>query len=482
MGSCCVESKILEIKSCSNPPRKVPPIYNNTSSNLQSSQSTAPNINNQINLIVQSQPPSDQVPTPNLQRKETEIIYSYQDFIKGELKGKGKHGEVYSGLCSLSGEIVAIKIIKNISEDKKRKILSSIQALYSLKHQNIFSAIKLSDPNTLDEKGDISLIYELCNGNSFTDLVSKFGIFEEKILQIYVQQILEGLQYLHSQNIIHKNLKGNNILVDGNGTIRISDALIDSIILGDGNEIYTNIISHPDEKEINYYIPPFFIQEKSKIIDQSFDLWYLGCVIIEISTGKNPWSHYTFQNQKEFIYFLSTTHLTPTIPKKLSQTCQEFVSLLFDREQTKKPDIYTKLFSHEFLQMEFKTNQNLNDTNITISQGLGSALQRGHVVNLLNSNDNPTFSITLTANENSSFINSICINASNFGNSNISKNPSSRIGDKIFKINLNQYNGEVYEEVAANLEQSPMLIRNSDSKDIYDFDPKKISLLSKKNI
>ena len=103
--------------------------------------------------------------------------------------------------------------------------------------------------------------------------------------------------------------------------------------------------------------------------------------------------------------------MTPTIPKKLSQTCQEFVSLLFDREQTKKPDIYTKLFSHEFLQMEFKTNQNLNDTNITISQGLGSALQRGHVVNLLNSNDNPTFSITLTANENSSFINSICINA-----------------------------------------------------------------------
>ena len=109
-------------------------------------------------------------------------------------------------------------------------------------------------------------------------------------------------------------------------------------------------------------------------------------------------------------------------------------------------------------------------------------LQREHVVNILNQSDNPTFSITVTGYENSQ-LNSLYINSSNLGSSRIfSKGQSSRVGDKVLKVDLNKnINNEVYQEVAANLEQSPMLMKNENG-DIYDFNVQTVSLLSKKNV
>ena len=471
MGNCCVESKTLEFER--NSKKQKVPLSNNTSN--PNGQSTAVNLNNQANInSLQLKRLSEQI------NKNDEITYSHEDFMKGEFKGKGRYGSVYSGLCDVSGEIIAIKILDNVPQEKINEILFSIEKLYSLYHKNLINVIKLKDPGTLDENGALSIIYELCNGNSLSELVKKFGTFEEKIIQLYSKEILIGLQYLHQNKVFHKNLRPNNILVDGNGTIRISDALVDSIILGDGNEIYQKLMQN-EGSELDYYIPPFFIQNKSKEIDQAYDLWFLGCVIIEITSGKNPWSHYTFQNQKEFISFLSKTHLTPTPSKKLSTYCQDFLSLLFDYKQTKKKDIYSKLLNHEFFKHECKLVPNQNDTNNS-QQGLGNVLQREHVVNILNQSDNPTFSITVTGNENSQ-LNSLYTNSSNLGSSRIfSKGQSSRVGDKVLKVDLNKnINNEVYQEVAANLEQSPMLMKNENG-DIYDFNVQTVSLLSKKNV
>jgi serine/threonine protein kinase len=85
------------------------------------------------------------------------------------------------------------------------------------------------------------VIFEICNGSSVKNILEKYGAMEEKVIKIYVRQILEGLVYLHSKNIVHKNLKSSNILVDGNGTIRICDFLIDGIFLTGGEGINENL-------------------------------------------------------------------------------------------------------------------------------------------------------------------------------------------------------------------------------------------------
>ena len=70
---------------------------------------------------------------------------------------------------------------------------------------------------------------EFCNGGSIQQLLKKFGVFDEKLIKIYIKQILEGLAFLHENNIIHKNLVSSNILVDGNGIIKINDFSVNNI-------------------------------------------------------------------------------------------------------------------------------------------------------------------------------------------------------------------------------------------------------------
>ena len=428
---------------------------------------------------------------------ETREFYTHKDFIKGEIKGKGRFGIVYSGLCSNSGEIVAIKIYDNISEEKIENICNNIKNLYYLNHPNLIRAIPLIDSCNLinfNNKEYFSIIYEISNGDSLKDLIKKFGELSEVLIQKYSFGILQGLQYLHSKNIIHKNIKSSNILVDSNGTIRISDSLIDNIILGEGKEIYNNIISGNnllDDKEnnIDFYIPPFFInncKKKNYEINYSYDLWCLACLIIESFTGKNPWSEKNFHNQNEFINFLNKNpNLTPSIPENLTKECKDFLNILFDYNQTCQNDIYIKLFNLDY----FKNNKNNNNGNnkslhlnnslekssikgssITINNifnvklykrknsNLGQNLQKLKVVNILNSNENPTFSVTVSgfSNRNSNLYQS---NKSSFLCGSYVK------GKNYVVDNNNIIMDEVPE---ANLEQSPFTIKDN-KKNIYNF-------------
>ena len=425
---------------------------------------------------------------------ETRQFYTHNDFIKGEIKGKGRFGIVYCGLNCNSGEIVAIKIYDNISNLKVEKICDKIKELYYLNHPNLIRAIPLIDSSNLinfNGKKTFSIIYEISNGDNLKDLINKFGELSEAIIQKYTFEILQGLQYLHSKNIIHKNIKSSNILVDSNGTIRISDSLIDNIILGDGKEIYDNLLNNKNKNNnyIDFNIPNFFIQNcknNNFEINQSYDLWSLGCVIIECFTGKNPYSENKFNNQIDFINFLiKNPNFIPQIPNKLSNQCKQLLNILFDYNQTSDKDIYNKLFNLDF----FKMNNNLNLTNsleqsssikgssIAVNNifnvnvncnkkrknsNLGQKLQKLQVVNILNSNENPTFSITISgiSSKNSNFFLNQSQKSSFLYQSNLKgKNLN----------NGNNNNLKMDEVPEANVEQSPVTIKDNE-KNIYNFD------------
>ena len=85
-------------------------------------------------------------------------------------------------------------------------------------------------------KIEVDIILEFCNGGSIKQLLKKFGFFEEKLIKIYIKQILEGLSFLHENDIVHKNLVSSNILVDGNGIIKINDYSINGIINDENTE------------------------------------------------------------------------------------------------------------------------------------------------------------------------------------------------------------------------------------------------------
>ena len=422
------------------------------------------------------------------------------DFIKGELKGSGRFGKVYTGLGTSSGDMVAIKTFENLNDDVKKNIIKNIDNLCDLKHENI---LKINTVINDQSKNELSIVYESCNYQSIEEIIKKFGNLDEKIIQKYFKQLLQGLQYLHNKKIIHKNLKSSNIFIDPQGVIKITDCLIDSIILGTKQNIYDFEIKN--DTNINYYIPPLFVQNiDDNEIGKEYDFWCLGCLIIEVSSRKKPWSHYNFKNTSEFFKFLKETHLIPTIPKKLSVQCQELIKLLFNPEKNKQNNIYDILFNLDFFKLNTQNftyqnaNKNFNEKSIQINSNnsenfsdnddcslnnininininnsyqLGQVLANNKVINLLNNNNNANYSISLSAEQNSSVNSSIYNNNSN--NSSISR------GFYDFKnsANNNMRNKrskqtDMSEVIEAKIEQSPGVMTD-ESNTKFSYGPNK---------
>ena len=171
-------------------------------------------------------------------------------YLKGDLIGEGRFGKVYPGLCTLNAEIVTIKTYDKISQEKHKLIMQNKKQIYKLEHENIVKTILL-----YEEKDILTAVFDCSNLNSVQELIKEYGTFDESVIQKYSRQLLQGLKYLHEQNIYHKNFTPRNILVDAEGKIKISDCYIDSIILGSAKEIYDNLLSEANNN-IEYYIPP----------------------------------------------------------------------------------------------------------------------------------------------------------------------------------------------------------------------------------
>ena len=396
-----------------------------------------------------------------------------KNFMKGEFIGGGRFGEIYSGLNISNGEIVTIKIYNNISETQKNKIINNLELLYNLNHQNIIKAIPLNEGDLYDENGNLQIIYESINSNNVEEIIKKYGSLDEK-------------------------------------------DLIDSLILGNAEEIYSNLLK---SETINYYIPPFFIQainkykeEKSlsntnkektianndKIIFdewQSYDLWFLGCLIIEVYSKKKPWTHYNISNNSEFFKYLNSTHLIPTIPIKLSLQCQELIKILFDYTLTKQPNIYDIIFNLDFFKMDTNnfTYNNINNkitdlkSSLNDSQGyymqndepdssnlisesgmqLGKFLENNKVVNILNNNNSASFSVSYTTEDNNiSFSQSFMNNKLNQSSTkNLTQSISSITkGKNLNNIDINKYKNKMPEVEEAQVEQSPDPVKDEQEK------------------
>ena len=372
-----------------------------------------------------------QIPIKRTTLTKREKNSNIKKFIKGNLREQNEFCIIYSGLSITTGEIVTIKEYINLSIEQKKLIISHNMKLNKLQHPNIVNILKKISLSS-DNNSEFDIIFESGNLDPLENLINKFGTLDEKIIQKYGKQILLGLQYLHKNNIYHKNLNLKNILVDTDGTVKIEDYLIDGIILGNEKDIYNYYLN---ETNIKSYIPPFFIKyinnssdsdifDKNKMNEfwQAYDLWFVGCILIESISGKKPWSHYKFKNNSEFFDFLNTTNKIPIFPHL---EFNELLQTLLNPSLTKNDNIYEIIFNQQFFSKnskDFRYNKTLtsisnsvkknmnenNDTNIIGNESdmqLGKILANNKVVNILNSTNNQMFSISVS-NEESSFTSS----------------------------------------------------------------------------
>ena len=145
-------------------------------------------------------------------------------WVQGPLIGAGAFGKVFYGANRETGELMAVKQVPLRSGDPKlrKKMMVGlhleIALLKDLKHDNIVRYLGYNVEN-----GIINVFLEYVSGGSITSALSVMGAFEEPLVKSVTAQILDGLDYLHKRNIIHRDIKGANVLMDEEGNVKLSD-------------------------------------------------------------------------------------------------------------------------------------------------------------------------------------------------------------------------------------------------------------------
>lgn len=160
-----------------------------------------------------------------------------------------------------------------------------------------------------------------------------------------MKQLLAGLDYLHENKIIHKDIKGANILVDTNGIVKLSDFGCSKII----EKTLTLYLKEHKNNGIQGSIPwmaPEVIRQTK--YGRKSDIWSFGCTILEMVTGKQPWFGYNFDNPIAAIMKIGLSDEIPEIPEHLSVNLKGFIQECLQRDPQKRSSVNT-LLNHQYL-------------------------------------------------------------------------------------------------------------------------------------
>ena len=258
--------------------------------------------------------PQDSLPTQNNPDNIPKRQTTFQWF-KGQLIGKGTFGRVYLGMNATTGEFLAVKEVevnpKAAGGDKKRMqelvaaLDQEIDTMQHLDHINIVQYLGCERKET-----SISIFLEYIPGGSIGSCLRKHGKFEEPVVASLTQQTLSGLAYLHREGILHRDLKADNILLDLDGTCKISDFGISKKT----DNIYGNDKTNSMQGSV-FWMAPEVIRSQGEGYSAKVDIWSLGCVVLEMFAGRRPWSK---EEAVGAIYKIANGE-TPPIPDEIRE-------------------------------------------------------------------------------------------------------------------------------------------------------------------
>ena len=268
---------------------------------------------------------------------------------RGQLIGKGSYGRVYLGINLTTGDFLAVKQVevnqKTAGQDKN-KIKEMVAAL----DQEIDTMQHLEHPNIVQYLGcerkeySISIFLEYISGGSVGSCLRKHGKFEESLVSSLTRQTLAGLAYLHQEGVLHRDLKADNILLDTNGTCKISDFGISKKT----DNIYGNDVTNSMQGSV-FWMAPEVIRSKGQGYSAKVDIWSLGCVVLEMFAGRRPWSK---EEAIGAIYKLGELNQAPPIPDDVSSSISaEAVAFMLDCftvDPSERPTAATLLRGHPF--------------------------------------------------------------------------------------------------------------------------------------
>ncbi|XP_028248811.1 uncharacterized protein map3k19 isoform X3 [Parambassis ranga] len=272
------------------------------------------------------------------------VVDNTISWTKGEVLGRGAYGTVYCGLTS-QGQLIAVKQVSLDSSDPEtakkeyNQLQGEVELLKTLRHINIVGFLGTS----LDQNV-VSIFMEYIPGGSIASILHRFGPLPERVLALYTHQILEGVAFLHLNRVIHRDLKGNNVMLMPTGVIKLIDfgcarrlSCLNHTACNSG-DLLKSVHGTP------YWMAPEVINETG--YGSKSDIWSVGCTVFEMATGKPPLAH--MDKMAALFYIGAQRGLMPTLPKGFSDNAKDFVEICLTSDQRRRPSA-DQLLKHSFI-------------------------------------------------------------------------------------------------------------------------------------
>ncbi|KAG8340840.1 Protein tyrosine kinase Protein kinase domain [Trypanosoma vivax] len=269
--------------------------------------------------------------------------------------GEGGYGEVFKAMLD-DGRLVAVKKMRRVASsksiDREVSVLSTLPphphcvrylgSAYSSNHHYI--------------------IMEYISGGSIASIRNKAGVFSEAAMQRYVKMVLLGLLHLHKHNIVHRDIKGANVLLDEKACAKIID-------------FGTCKVQSPTCETLGACGTPYWMSPevcRGEGATGASDVWSVGCLCLEM-TGKSglPWDFPPHMDKLAILHAIADAKQPPSIPSDLTTLAKDFISSMLKINPGERPSV-DALLEHPFLKESSQVDSSLDGKFVFLrKEGMG---------------------------------------------------------------------------------------------------------------